>query len=141
MSSTALGDWLLRRKWLFLLAILLGLVLHVLDFFGTYYRPQTAMGTATRVPLLRATVESTALSVVSVLCLSTAMLSVLTKVHSQLLWMTLRTFDPWAIVACGRRAWAARSFSRYWLLQSIGEEKQLDFLAYALDLVSIIVPA
>ena len=33
----------------------------------------------------------------------------LTRVHSQLLWMTLRTFDPWALIVLCLRAWGAMS--------------------------------
>eukprot|EP00437_Effrenium_voratum_P045298 CAMPEP_0181541248 /NCGR_PEP_ID=MMETSP1110-20121109/77305_1 /TAXON_ID=174948 /ORGANISM="Symbiodinium sp., Strain CCMP421" /LENGTH=212 /DNA_ID=CAMNT_0023672917 /DNA_START=186 /DNA_END=821 /DNA_ORIENTATION=+ len=46
-------------------------------------------------------------------CWGLSTLAMLTRVHTQLLWMTLRTFDPWAIIACAVRGWAARMVSHY----------------------------
>ncbi|CAJ1410728.1 unnamed protein product [Effrenium voratum] len=141
MSSMAFGDFLLRKKWPMAVAIILALVLHVLDFFGTCYEIIEVQVQNDQPVVLAAvpTQLSAALSVVCVAAFSVALLGMLTRVHSQLLWMTLRTFDPWAIIACAMRGWASRSFSRHSV--HIGMERDLFasyYVAHVLDLVVIL---
>lgn len=101
MSNMAVGDWLLRKKWPPVVALIIALGLHTADFFGAFYNLSVVPGEhQTPVRIFEPTLESSIMSVVSFLAFGVALLSVLTRVHSQLLWMTLRTFDPWATWTC-----------------------------------------
>ncbi len=96
MSSWYVGDWLLRKKWPTILAMFLALALHAADYFGAFYTLSEVPGVADTVRIYQPTLLSSTMSVLSFLAFTLALVCVLTRVHSQLLWMTLRTFDPWA---------------------------------------------
>lgn len=140
MSNMAVGDWLLRKKWPPVVALIIALGLHTADFFGAFYNLSVVPGEhQTPVRIFEPTLESSIMSVVSFLAFGVALLSVLTRVHSQLLWMTLRTFDPWAIIACCARGWAARSFSRYRLRDSGDDVASVhDYFSWGIDLVIVL---
>ena len=108
MSNMALGDFLLRRKWPPVLALLLALGLHTADFFGAFYEVSEVPGSegVRKAPLRisEPTLASSIMSVMSLLAFAVAILCVLTRVHSQLLWMTLRTFDPWVTWCWGNQS-------------------------------------
>lgn len=140
MSNMAVGDWLLGKKWPPVVALIIALGLHTADFFGAFYNLSVVPGEhQTPVRIFEPTLESSIMSVVSFLAFGVALLSVLTRVHSQLLWMTLRTFDPWAIIACCARGWAARSFSRYRLRDSGDDVASVhDYFSWGIDLVIVL---
>lgn len=96
MSSAFVGDWLLRKKWPTILAMFLALAFHAAEYFGAFYTLTYVAGVSDSVPIYRPTPFSSTISVASMLAFTLSLVCVLTRVHSQLLWMSLRTFDPWA---------------------------------------------
>lgn len=146
MSSWFVGDWLLRKKWPAIMAMFLALAFHAADYFGAFYTLREVPGVNnTPVAMYQPTLLSSTMSVASMVAFTLSLVCVLTRVHSQLLWMTLRTFDPWAIIACSARGWSARTFSRYWLQQSQSDAGWHsdagwvhNYIAYGIDLVIIL---
>lgn len=146
MSSWFVGDWLLRKKWPAIMAMFLALAFHAADYFGAFYTLREVPGVNnTPVARYQPTLLSSTMSVASMVAFTLSLVCVLTRVHSQLLWMTLRTFDPWAIIACSARGWSARTFSRYWLQQSQSDAGWHsdagwvhNYIAYGIDLVIIL---
>lgn len=146
MSSWSVGDWLLRKKWPAIMAMFLALAFHAADYFGAFYTLREVPGVNnTPVAMYQPTLLSSTMSVASMVAFTLSLVCVLTRVHSQLLWMTLRTFDPWAIIACSARGWSARTFSRYWLQQSQSDAGWHsdagwvhNYIAYGIDLVIIL---
>ena len=107
MSSWVVGDWLLRKKWPAISSMFLALALHTADYLGAFYTLTEVPGVNdAAVPINVPTLASSTMSFVSMLAFSISMVCVLTRVHSQLLWMTLRTFDPWAT-----RSWDAHFYA------------------------------
>ncbi|CAK9036152.1 EF-hand domain-containing protein, partial [Durusdinium trenchii] len=147
MSNMAVGDWLLRKKWPPVVALIIALGLHTADFFGAFYNLSVVPGEhQTPVRIFEPTLESSIMSVVSFLAFGVALLSVLTRVHSQLLWMTLRTFDPWATWTCQvylrkleQVKTSCRSFSRYRLRDSGDDVASVhDYFSWGIDLVIVL---
>jgi len=113
MSSMAVGNWLLRKRWPMILLISAGMVLHVLSNFGFFSLTHEVTGASGVIVIVASpTPLSWSMSCLNALCWGLAISAMLTRVHSQLLWMTLRTFDPWAIITCAFRGWGARLISR-----------------------------
>ena len=96
-SGWFVGDWLLRKKWPAIMAMFLALAFHAADYFGAFYTLREVPGVNnTPVAMYQPTLLSSTMSVASMVAFTLSLVCVLTRVHSQLLWMTLRTFDPWA---------------------------------------------
>eukprot|EP00435_Cladocopium_sp_Y103_P033218 s127_g8.t1 len=81
------------------------------------------------------------------LLLGIAVYCVSTRVHSKLLRMTFSTFDPWAIIACVLRAWAAKAFSRHFIHLAVEYEREVHVyifellleLAFMVELSSLLI--
>ena len=79
------------------MAMFLALAFHAADYFGAFYTLREVPGVNnTLVAIYQPTLLSSTMSVASMVAFTLSLVCVLTRVHSQLLWMTLRTFDPWA---------------------------------------------
>ena len=79
------------------MAMFLALAFHAADYFGAFYTLREVPGVNnTPVAMYQPTLLSSTMSVASMVAFTLSLVCVLTRVHSQLLWMTLRTFDPWA---------------------------------------------
>ena len=108
MSSLAVGDWLLKKRWPMLVFMIVGMVLHILLFFGVFSEMGMVTGGAgVLVVVASPTALSWSMYGLTAGCWGLSILAMLTRVHSQLLWMTLRTFDPWV----PRGGWGSVSVS------------------------------
>ncbi|CAJ1342514.1 unnamed protein product [Effrenium voratum] len=105
------GQWLSEQQWPMLLATVLALALNAGEHFGIFGRMVQAPGVHGPVLMWEPTALSWTMTGLTSLSFSLAILCMMTRVHSQLLWLTLKSFDPWAIFACMGRAWLARLFA------------------------------
>lgn len=147
LSGMRWGELLLRKKWPVLLAIFLGLALHVADFFGVFCNIVEFTGETGVIRLRMPTTLSWIMWITETLLLGIAVYCVSTRVHSKLLRMTFSTFDPWAIIACVLRAWAAKAFSQHFIHLAAEHEREVHVyllellleLAFMVELSSLLI--
>ena len=97
MLTLLVGEWLMRKKWPMIILMVTGMTLHALAFFGMFSELDKVAGSSgVTVVVSSPTPLSWTMVALTVICWGLSILAMLTRVHSQLLWMTLRTFDPWA---------------------------------------------
>mmetsp|Transcript_72395 Transcript_72395/g.169625 ORF Transcript_72395/g.169625 Transcript_72395/m.169625 type:complete len:763 (+) Transcript_72395:75-2363(+) len=113
ISNLAIGQWLMKKKWPLMLLVMVGMVLHTTSFLGGFSELGEVAGSSGAVVVSFPTHLSWTMIALTAVCWGLSILAMLTRVHTQLLCMTLHTFDPWAIIACAVRGWAARTVSRY----------------------------
>ena len=112
MLTFTVGTWVLKRSWPLVTLIVTGLLLHTANIFAVFARTAEMSIADMVVTVSSPTAATWCTHAITTLCWGLATAVILTRVHSQLLWMTLRTFDPWAIIACALRGWSAQMLSR-----------------------------
>ncbi|CAE7399826.1 unnamed protein product [Symbiodinium natans] len=139
MLSFTVGRWLLQRRWPLVMLITVGLLLHTGTFFGFLSSTAEAQVSSFLVKVSTPTAASWCMHAATTVCWGLAILVVLTRVHSQLLWMTLRTFDPWAVIACALRGWGALALSRMSLHHDVAHRMEDVFDLFNMLELSVLI--